>query len=91
MPLALERYREFERELGPVLTRFVVDGDDSPYARSRESAMARTACSEEAEVEKLAKQLSPRLRLVVGQEPDPGGCDQDHARPLPGVWPVAAF
>ncbi len=41
--LALQRYREFESELGPVLTRFARGGDGPPFPSCRHSALAGRA------------------------------------------------
>jgi Cu(I)/Ag(I) efflux system membrane protein CusA/SilA len=57
--LALQRYREFERELGPVLTRFIVF---EAVRRFRVAGDLKwpDGVSEDTEADKLAQKLAPR-------------------------------
>jgi Cu(I)/Ag(I) efflux system membrane protein CusA/SilA len=66
--LALERYREFERELGPVLTRFIVA---ETVRRFRDAGDLRWPASqtEEASTAKLTRQLTPRYGLWLARNP----------------------
>jgi Cu(I)/Ag(I) efflux system membrane protein CusA/SilA len=66
--LALERYREFERELGPVLTRFVIE---EAIRRFHEAGDLRwpTGVSGAEEVGQLAGDLTPRFGKWLAKAP----------------------
>jgi copper/silver efflux system protein len=65
--LALERYREFERELGPVLTRFVVE---ETVRRFRDAGdLASPAAVPGAEVERLARELTEGFGKWLAKNP----------------------
>ena len=57
-PLAMERYREFERELGPVLTRFVMEETVRRFRRSGILDLPPNV-NLESEIDKLVRELSP--------------------------------
>ena len=62
--LALLRYTEFDRELGPVLTRFVLDESVRRFRRSEHSALAGRSADEEVQrssalAEALASEYGP--------------------------------
>jgi Cu(I)/Ag(I) efflux system membrane protein CusA/SilA len=60
--LALLRYREFERELGPQLTRFGVD-------QAMRFMFRKRPVPDEATREKLAKQLEPDFAAALAKHP----------------------
>jgi Cu(I)/Ag(I) efflux system membrane protein CusA/SilA len=66
--LALQRYREFERELGPVLTRFVVV---ETVRRFREAGDLEwpQGVREEAEVDKLVGELTAKYGSWLAKNP----------------------
>jgi Cu(I)/Ag(I) efflux system membrane protein CusA/SilA len=66
--LALLRYREFERELGPVLTRFVID---ETLHRFRAAGILQWPpdVDERAEVDRLVKALAPDYGLALSKNP----------------------
>jgi Cu(I)/Ag(I) efflux system membrane protein CusA/SilA len=66
--LALERYREFERELRPVLTHFVVT---ETVRRFREAGDLQwpDGVHEEAEVDKLVRELTPMYGSSLAKNP----------------------
>jgi Cu(I)/Ag(I) efflux system membrane protein CusA/SilA len=66
--LALQRYREFERELGPVLTRFVVEETVRRFQSAGDLDSPKSV-SEEAEVEKLSKELAPHYASWLSKNP----------------------
>jgi Cu(I)/Ag(I) efflux system membrane protein CusA/SilA len=66
--LALQRYREFERELGPVLTRFAVA---DTVRRFHDAGLLRwpEGVSEQAQVDRLAEELQPRYGPWLAKAP----------------------
>jgi Cu/Ag efflux pump CusA len=66
--LALVRYREFEKELGPVLTRFAVE---ESIRRFRAAGRLRwpAGLSEEAEVDGLVAELAPLYGSWLSRNP----------------------
>jgi Cu(I)/Ag(I) efflux system membrane protein CusA/SilA len=66
--LALERYRELERELAPVLTRFAVE---DTVRRLRDADLLRwpQGVSEKAEVDRLVEELAPRFGNWLSRSP----------------------
>lgn len=66
--LALLRYREFERELAPVLTRFVVD-DAIRRFRAAGDVEWPAGADEEAEADKLARELTPKHGIWLAKNP----------------------
>jgi Cu(I)/Ag(I) efflux system membrane protein CusA/SilA len=66
--LALQRYREFERELGPVLTRFVVE-DTLRRFRAADLLRWPEGASEQEEIERLVEELTPRYGSWLSKHP----------------------
>ncbi len=64
--LALERYRTFERELGPLLTRFVID---ETVRRFRAGGDLQEDEGIEDEVEQLAAELTPSFGVWLAKHP----------------------
>ncbi|HEY7153126.1 MAG TPA: efflux RND transporter permease subunit [Gemmataceae bacterium] len=66
--LALQRYREFERELGPILTRFVVE---DTIRRFRAASLLRWPQdgSEGAETDRLIEELTPHYGSWLSKHP----------------------
>jgi Cu(I)/Ag(I) efflux system membrane protein CusA/SilA len=66
--LALERYREFDRELGPLLTRFAVE---ETLQRFREAALLHwpEGMDEAAEIDRLVSELSPQYGSWLSKNP----------------------
>ena len=58
--LALQRYREFEAELGPVLTRFAVDGSACAVSERAGDLHWPKGADEDKEIDELlAEDLTP--------------------------------
>jgi copper/silver efflux system protein len=68
--LALQRYREFERELGSMLTRFVVV-DTLRRFRGAGDLKWPDGVSEDAEIDKLTQELAPRYGSWLAKNPTP--------------------
>jgi Cu/Ag efflux pump CusA len=68
--LALERYRAFERELAPVLTRFVVD-DTLRRIRSAGHLQSPVSFNDDEEAAKLEAELSPEYGSSLVKNPAP--------------------
>src|SRR5262249_15184139 len=66
--LALLRYREFERELGPVLTRFVFEETLHRF-RVADILHWPEGVGEDAEVERLVKALAPAYGMALSKPP----------------------
>src|SRR5262249_12518594 len=66
--LALQRYREFEAELSPVLTRFVV-ADTVRRFRAAGQPDGAEGVSEEAAVESLVRELTPQFGPWLARNP----------------------
>src|SRR5262249_25116672 len=66
--LALQRYREFEQELGPVLTRFVVV-ETIGGLRAAGDLKWTAGESEEAQVHPLVQQLAPAYGWWLAKNP----------------------
>jgi Cu/Ag efflux pump CusA len=66
--LALQRYREFERELGRVLTRFVVAETVHRFREAGHLALP-SGPEEEAEIEKLTLELVPGYGSWLAKNP----------------------
>src|SRR5207245_3490318 len=66
--LALQRYREFERELGPVLTRFVVVETLRRFHAAGDLQWPE-GLSEGAEVDKLTKRLASGYGSWLAKNP----------------------
>jgi copper/silver efflux system protein len=66
--LALQRYREFEAELSPALTRFVVADTVRRFRDAGQLAWPE-GVSEEAEVETLIRELTPQFGLWLAKNP----------------------
>jgi Cu/Ag efflux pump CusA len=66
--LALQRYREFERELMPVLTRFVIE---DTMKRFRDAGMLRwpEGVGEQAEIDRLVEDLTPLYGAWLSRGP----------------------
>jgi Cu/Ag efflux pump CusA len=66
--LALRRYREFERELGPMLTRLVVE---ETVRRFRDAGLLRwpEGVREQAETDQLVEELTPRFGGWLSKNP----------------------
>ncbi|HYT91766.1 MAG TPA: efflux RND transporter permease subunit, partial [Gemmataceae bacterium] len=64
--LALQRYREFERELGPLLTRFVVE---ETVRRFRAAEDLQWPEGEDEEIQLLAADLTPRFGTWLAKNP----------------------
>ena len=66
--LALQRYREFERDLGPMLTRFVAV---ETLRRIREAGNLKwpDGVSEDAEIDRLVRELAPRYGSWLAKNP----------------------
>jgi Cu(I)/Ag(I) efflux system membrane protein CusA/SilA len=66
--LALQRYREFERELGPMLTRFVVE-DTIRRFQAADLLRWPQDMNEQAETERLVEKLTPLYGSWLSKHP----------------------
>jgi Cu/Ag efflux pump CusA len=66
--LALQRYREFERELGPVLTRFVV-AETVHRFRAAGHLQEPAGADDDAEIDRLARELAPSYGRWLARNP----------------------
>ncbi len=66
--LALQRYREFERELMPVLTRFIVENTVQRF-RAANHLRWPTSVKEQEEIDKLAEDLTPLYGAWLSRAP----------------------
>jgi Cu/Ag efflux pump CusA len=66
--LALQRYREFERELAPALTRFVIE-ETIRRIRAANYLQSPTSFSHGEEAEKLTEQLTPKYGVWLVKNP----------------------
>ncbi len=84
----LQRYRDFEHELGPVLTRFAVERNRPTIPRPASAQLAGTDSTvENALIDSLAAKLAPDLRALAGEKAGARRCDQDRRRPVgPAVF-----
>jgi Cu(I)/Ag(I) efflux system membrane protein CusA/SilA len=66
--LALQRYREFEKELEPVLTRFAVE---ETLRRFKDAALLHwpPTVHEQAEVDRLVEELAPQFGAWLSRNP----------------------
>jgi Cu(I)/Ag(I) efflux system membrane protein CusA/SilA len=66
--LALERYREFETDLGPILTRFVLD---EAVRRFRDAGILYwpAEINQSAEIDKLVRALAPEYGRSLAKNP----------------------
>jgi Cu(I)/Ag(I) efflux system membrane protein CusA/SilA len=66
--LALERYREFETDLGPILTRFVLD---EAVHHFRDAAILHwpAEINQSAEIDKLVRALTPEYGRALAKNP----------------------
>jgi Cu(I)/Ag(I) efflux system membrane protein CusA/SilA len=66
--LALERYRQFEKELGPVLTRFVLE---DTVRRLQDGGILHwpRGVSQQAEIDRLVKDLAPQYGRGLSKNP----------------------
>jgi Cu(I)/Ag(I) efflux system membrane protein CusA/SilA len=66
--LALQRYREVEQELGPVLTRFVVE-ETARRIRATKHLKWPEGMNEDAEITRIAQQLAPEYGSWLARNP----------------------
>jgi Cu/Ag efflux pump CusA len=67
--LALQRYREFERELAPVLTRFVVAETIRRVRAAGHLTWAASEVEQEAMIDQLAQELTPAYGSWLAKNP----------------------
>ena len=82
--LALLRYSEFDRELGPVLTRFVFE-DDLAASGTRTFCPGPAALDGDTEVSRLVETLAPDYGPALSKHPaleDVTSC----VRRSPVIW-----
>ena len=81
--LALLRYKEFEHELGPLLTRFAVDETIRLHGTRAAACAGRTESTSRPRSTRLSQELVAEVRRLAGQASGAGRRDRSLARTSP--------